>query len=239
MKTIGILGGMGPQATIDFVNRIHQVAQQLVLQYANRGYPRLWIAYHREPPMELEEDGSVKEPLKPHPKMLELAKSMGPLVDFIVIPCHTAHFFVREIKDASDRKVLSIVDVTIQEVQRVQMHRRDYPKIGILAVGETLKHRLYQDRLDQLGIPWETIPDDLSAELDESVWKVMEGEDPQNLAAPARKAMQYLLRASKHIYAVILGCTELPLLLGEAYPSYTIDPTQLLAEAAVRYALEK
>ena len=239
METIGVLGGMGPQATMDFEARIHRVAQQLVPQFVNRGYPQMVVVYHREPPMELAEDGSVKEPLIPHPKLLELAKSMGPLVDFIVIPCHTAHFFVRELEEASGRKVLSIVDVTIQEVQR-----RGFSRVGILAVGETLKHRLYQDRLDELRIFWEIIPDSLISTLDEAIYKVMEGGHPAVLCDPMLAAFEDLKKRGT-VEAMILGCTELPLaplplaIMQEFFHDLVlINPSQLLAEAAVRYALE-
>ena len=42
MKTIGVLGGLGPQATMDFEERIHTVSQQLIAQHGNSGYPQWW-----------------------------------------------------------------------------------------------------------------------------------------------------------------------------------------------------
>jgi aspartate racemase len=47
MKTIGVLGGLGPQATMDFEQRIHRVAQQLIPPLGNSGYPPMVVYYCR------------------------------------------------------------------------------------------------------------------------------------------------------------------------------------------------
>ncbi|MFZ4663434.1 MAG: hypothetical protein ACOYNY_40890 [Caldilineaceae bacterium] len=51
MKTIGVLGGIGPQATMDFEQRLHQAAQRLIPRRGNSGYPPLVVYYHRRPPV--------------------------------------------------------------------------------------------------------------------------------------------------------------------------------------------
>ena len=50
MKTIGVLGGMGPQATMDFERRVHEVSQQLLPRSLNTGYPPMVVFYHCAPP---------------------------------------------------------------------------------------------------------------------------------------------------------------------------------------------
>ncbi|MCH8987145.1 aspartate/glutamate racemase family protein, partial [Patescibacteria group bacterium] len=141
MKTMGVIGGLGPQATMDVVARLHKVSQKLIPQFVNRGYPPILVGYFRDAPMVLREDGSVPDELQPDPRLLELARTLGLHVDFLIIASNTPHFFVREIEEASGRKVLSIVDAVLEDVQR-----RRCSKVGVLAIGETLQHRLYQDR---------------------------------------------------------------------------------------------
>jgi len=51
MRAIGILGGIGPQATMDFEARIHRVAQQFVTQHGNTGYPPMVTVYMRHAPV--------------------------------------------------------------------------------------------------------------------------------------------------------------------------------------------
>src|SRR5688572_14845591 len=62
MKTIGILGGLGPQATTDLEARIHLVSQKLIPQHQNTGYPPVIVIYHRHVPVLLKED---KTPVVP------------------------------------------------------------------------------------------------------------------------------------------------------------------------------
>lgn len=233
MKTIGIIGGLGQQATMDFVARVHKISQDLIPQFVNRGYPPLHVFYFRHAPMALNPDGSTPNVLEPDPRLLELAKIAGKNADFIVIPSNTPHLFQKQIEEASGRKMLSIVDVTLEEVKR-----RSLKKVGVLAIGDTLKHRLYQNRLDEIGVTWEIIPDKIVQKLDESIWAVMEGKTRSNLGEPAREAVDYL--RAKNTDGIILGCTELPLLLkDEINVSDLINPSQLLAEAAVKFATAK
>lgn len=230
--TIGVIGGLGPQATMDFEVRVHEISQELVPQYVNRGYPPLLIGYFRHAPMVLAKDGSYPDALVPDPRLLELAITIGSASDFLVITSNTPHLFIKQIEDVSNRKVLSMVDVTIDEVKRRKLRR-----VGVLAVGVTLDHRLYQDRLERAGFAWEAITKDLSEKLDESIWALMEGLNNREADEIAMEAVDSL--RLKEVDGIILGCTELPLLLKDksAAPDL-INPVQLLAEAAVRKALE-
>ena len=64
MKRIGVLGGMSPQATMDFEARVHRASQRLIPRDWNRGYPRMVVWYHRQLPVRLGEDGRPIVPLQ-------------------------------------------------------------------------------------------------------------------------------------------------------------------------------
>src|SRR3989338_2462263 len=147
MKTIGVIGGMGPQATMDFEARIHRISQKLIPQFVNRGYPPMVVYYVREAPMVLNSDGSTPEKLEPAPQLLDAAKKLGAVADFLVIASNTPHFFKKEIEEAAGLRILSIVQVTLEKIKRER-----YKKVGIIAVGDTLKHRLYQEPLERMGL---------------------------------------------------------------------------------------
>lgn len=231
MKTIGVIGGLGPQATMDFEARIHRVAQRLIPQFVNRGYPRMIVYYFRHAPMVLAPDGSTPPVLEPDPRLLKAARVLGSDTDVLVITSNTPHFFQKQIAEAAGRPIISIVDVTIEEVKRRQLK-----KVGVLAIGDTLRHRLYQDRLDEIGVAWVTIPEELAQRLDEAIWAVMEGDDPAKLATPAKEAVSCLREQGAD--GIILGCTEVPLLLqADTEAPDLLNPSQLLAEAAVKFAL--
>jgi hypothetical protein len=57
MKTMGVLGGISPQATMDFEARVHRVSQRLIPQDRNSGYPPMVVWYHRRLPIKVGDDG--------------------------------------------------------------------------------------------------------------------------------------------------------------------------------------
>ena len=232
-KTIGIIGGLGPQATMDLERRIHKVSQQLIPQFVNRGYPPMIVHYFRAAPMVLDENGDVPETLEPDPGLLAAATHLGQVADFLIIASNTPHFFVRQIEKVAGKPVLSIVDLVIDKVKR-----RQPKKVGVLAIGETLQHGLYQHPLDELGIPWESITEDMSSRLSDSICALMEGKTDGDLGNAVSDAVLYL-REQKHTDIIIFGCTELPLLYGStADYEGDINPAAVLAEAAVRRATQ-
>src|SRR5215472_2600388 len=106
MKTIGVIGGLGPQATMDFEARLHAVAQRLIPQRHNTGHPPLIVAYVRKVPMVFDEQGEAHAA----PALLEAAQKIGPLVDVLVMASNTPHLFQHEIEQASGTKILSMID---------------------------------------------------------------------------------------------------------------------------------
>src|SRR5947209_5112928 len=91
MKTIGVLGGLGPQATMDFEARLHRAAQRLIPPHHNSGYPPMVVYYYRHAPVLLTEGGKPVTPYRPDPRLLEAAKRLGSLSDFLVITSNGTH----------------------------------------------------------------------------------------------------------------------------------------------------
>src|SRR5215831_15165626 len=101
MKTIGVLGGMGPQATMDFEARVHAVAQKLIPQNGNSGCPPMIVYYHRALPMLVDEQNTPFEPRQVDPRLLEAVKKLAACADFLVIPSNAPHQFQPEIEAAA------------------------------------------------------------------------------------------------------------------------------------------
>jgi aspartate racemase len=189
------------------------------------------VFYHRNDPRGTTDSTLYSEKLEPNKGLLEIAKKLGPHADFLVIPTNTAHFFVNQIEEASGLPLLSIVDVTIEKVISLKAGT-----IGVLAIGDTLGHELFQKPLIENDITPVTIPDYLVEKLDKSVWAVMEGAPPEDVKAPVYEAISYL--ESQNVDAIILGCSEFALMIANDLPQRNlIDPVQLLAEKAVEYAI--
>lgn len=227
MKTIGVLGGISAQATMDFERRIHEVSQRIILQQGNSGYPPMLVYYHRRPPV-LTKDGIAPVlPLQPDPDLLEAACWLGSKADFLVITANGAHVLQKELEEVAGLKVLSMVDETLNEVKK-----RDWKKIGVLGFPD-LNVPIYTKPLKHLALSYEVVNAELQAGLVADIIALMEGRSTNNAA---ESAVAYLQQ--KDVDGIILGCTEIPLLLGEkANASDLINPITLLAEATVKFAV--
>lgn len=232
MKTIGVIGGIGPQATIDFEARLHAASQRLIPQLGNSGYPPMLVYYHRAAPVVVNEDGRPVFPIQMHPVLLEKLEAFGALADFLVITANGPHMLKDAFEQASGRKVLSMIELSIEEARN-----RGWRSIGLLGLGEP---HVYMAPLDQMNIPYETLSgelEELRDRLDRSIMALMEGRSGREEAEAASQAVEAL--RGKGVDGIILGCTEIPLLLGDATNAPDlINPAALLAEAAVKYALE-
>jgi aspartate racemase len=230
MKTIGILGGLGPQATMDFEERLHAVAQRLMPQHGSSGHPPLVVYYHRRSPFVMQDERRPVLPLQPDPDLLQAAQWLGARADFLVITANGPHIIQAQIEQASGRKVLSMIEATLVEVQR-----RDWRKIGVLGFGDP-HVPVYAQPMSKLGMAFELITPELQGPLNRAVAMLWEGRATAEDTQAVREAVEYL--RTRQVDGIILGCTELPLLLPACVDEPDlINPAQLLAEAAIRFAL--
>jgi aspartate racemase len=124
-----------------------------------------------------------------------------------------------------------MVDVTMDEVQR-----RNLKHVGIV---DFLPAHLsvYPRPLNQLGMGWAFLPDDMLPDLYQAVLAVSEGRVGKEGHQIARAALTHL--RAQNVDGVILACTEIPFMLPESDSEMDIiNLAQLLAEAAVRFAIQ-
>jgi len=229
MRRIGVLGGISPQATMDFEARVHRVCQQLVPQDWNRGYPPMVVWYHRELPIQVDRDGRPMVPRQIDPGLLDGAAWLGRAADFLVVPCNSAHVGVREIEAAAGCPVLSMIDVTLDVIGR-----RGWRTVGVLGFGGA--PAVYVDPLTERRVRVAAIDTAHQGRLDGAIRAVMEGRDGVADHEVALAAVEAVRTAG--VDGVLLGCTEIPLLLGaKGETGDLLNPAALLAEAAVRRAL--
>jgi len=229
MRTIGVLGGMGPQATIDFEARVHAAAQEVVPRHLNEGYPPMVTLYLRHAPVLVEEDGTPQQPLKLDPRVLDAAAQLGRWADILVMVSNTSHMFLDKIRAMAGCEVLSIVDVTVEELRR-----RGKGPVGLVGMGAP---QVYVERLEQEGFEVHMPIRHLRDRLDNAILRMMEGTTTAEHRGAARAAIGSVRNAGA--VATVLGCTEIPLLLGDSADAEDlVNPAELLAQAAVRRATE-
>ncbi len=227
-KTVGILGGMGPEATIDLFTKIVRSTP------ASRDQDHLRIIIDNNPLIPDRQDAILEGGPSPGPLLTETARNLEAAgADFIVIPCNTAHYWIGEIRSAVKIPVVDMIEETAGYVAR------SYPSlrtIGILAATGTVKSGLYQQRLLQVGVRTVSPSDTDQDALMRAIYAVKAG-DISKSSAVAIQIGENLVAAG--VEAIIAGCTEIPLIIRAGSLSIPIiDATEVLAKRAVEIARE-
>ena len=222
-KTIGILGGMGPEATAELYLRIIRIFQSKYGAKYDDDFPEIVIINLPIPDVveDLSEEKAVREMLVSGVRKLENAGT-----DFIVIPCNTVNFFFQSIQEAVSIPVLSILTETADEIRRMKVKT-----VGLLGTEMTMSKNIYNSVLQDIPLIAPSI------EEQKGITKIIINVLAGKKNALDRKFLLGLIDKLKESGAekVILGCTELPLLLKRS--NDLIDTIDVLAQATVREAV--
>lgn len=228
LKTIGVLGGMGAAASADFYVQLVSIAQKKYKAKADDDFPPIWI--YNLPVTDFDETGfadpeSVKNQMINANKNLAAAGS-----DFIVIPCHTAHYFLREMQASTPIPILSILDVTAGAVAKA-----GFSKVGLLNSQSTKVFNLYEQIFKKSHIEAFSTTDLEQIQVNKIIGSVISG-------LQGKKGVKQLI-SIVHRYkkigaqAIVLGCTELPLAFSQKDCELPLfNSTALLADAALSYS---
>ena len=229
MRIIGVLGGMGPAATADFYQKIIRATPAKgdqdhlkVLIYSNPQIPDRTAAIQGEGP----------DPLPALVASAEVLVKAG--AAFLVIPCITAHHFYDRLQRAVPVPILHIIGET---ATALAAERPEVRRLGLLATSGTVKSRLFESYFGPRGLTVLTPdPEVQSGLVMQAIYAVKSGDTSEAPRRLIREAAEHLiLRGAK---AVCAGCTEVPLILQDGDLSVpVVDPTWVLAQAAVRLAL--
>lgn len=227
MKRIGIIGGMGPQATIDLyqriVNSVAATCDQAHIPVIIDSYPQI----EDRTTFILGEGPSPVAKLIESAQRLELAGAQG-----LIMACNTAHYFVSDIRAAVSIPLISIVDTVLQT-----LHSRLSAggKVCVLATEGTQKARIYSDPLRKAGYQLVELSERQQQQLMQIIY---EGAKVGAHLLPTFAPMLAQLIAETEAEVFLLACTELPLFLPYFNNSkILLNPTELLARAAVKFAL--
>lgn len=229
-RIIGVLGGMGPQATCDLFQKIIQRTT------AAKDQDHLHVIIDNNPQVPDRTAFLIGQGEDPSPELVGGAKRLANAgCSFLLIPCNTAHYFVGVIEQAARIPVLSMIDNTADVARRLLPQGA---AVGIMATTGTIQSRLYHDALLRAGLV-PMAPDDLGQNEVMDIIYGTEGVkaghvgDSQRLRA--RQVANKLIE--RGALAIIAGCTEIPLVLQDGDVSVPVlDATDLLAKAAVERA---
>jgi aspartate racemase len=226
-KIVGIMGGMGPEATLDLFRKI------LAGTPAKTDQDHLHIIIDCNSKVPSRPAALLAGGPDPTPLLQSTARNLeGAGAHFLIVACNTAHLFYDRITEAVRIPVLHIVDEAIAAAQRRLPGLRS---VGVLAGQGAIRLRLYQDRLEAKGIR-AIVPSDEDQKIVVAVINsVKAGDKSPTVRTRIREVADRLGQAGAQ--AVFTGCTELPLVLEDGDAAVPVlDPTQALADAAVRFA---
>ena len=226
---IGILGGMGTQAGLDFCSKLAKLYRGKLDQQ----YP-MFILYNKsntpKRPENLKKYYNVLNELIKGCKMLSKNKCK-----FIVMPCNTAHYWHQDIQKKIKTPLLSMPREVFNYTKKTC---KKNTKIGILCTEATLKTKVYHQYFDKKYDFISPTKNLQTSSVNKSIKYVKMGKVKEAEKA-LRPAVNQLIK--KKCKKIILGCTELPIALF-AYKSFKkakdsklfIDPNLLLAQVCMR-----
>lgn len=226
---IGILGGMGTQAGLDFCSKIAKLNRGKI----DQKHP-LFVLYNKATiPDRKQYKKNYKKILK---SLIDGCKFLQQnSCKFIAIPCNTAHFWYLDLKKKIKIPILNMPELVYLNISK---KCKKNTKIGLLATETTIKTGIYSKSLKnkyKLLIPSTNLQIN---HVNKSIKYVKMGKTKEAEKA-LKPAVNYLIK--KNCKKIILGCTELPIAIF-AYKSFKkaklsktfLDPNLILAEASIQ-----
>jgi aspartate racemase len=235
MSRIGVLGGMGPSATVDFMEKIIQLTP------ATRDQEHLPVIVANLPHVPDRSSailGTGPDPLAALLAGIDLLNDIG--VGVIAIPCNSSHHWYAQMAARSRAPLIHIAQSCVAAITHSPDGRP--ARVAVLATRGALASGFYQQALRARDIDF-LVPDAATGQdhVDACI-RAVKGGDMQAGAAAFERALQAL--AATGATAVIMGCTELPIAAEAAHATdhtamTLVDSSLELARATVTFALDK
>lgn len=219
-KVLGVLGGMGPAATLDFLTKLQAFTP------AQRDQDHIRVIVDINPQVPDRNDPFAK----PGPVLAEMAGALrGAGADVLAIACNTAHAYADLVSRSAGLPLIDMIGTAAKAARDTGARRA-----GVLGTKQAIK--LYREYLAAQGMGLVTLPAEAQEGFMALLYKIKGGDTgPQ-----VRQAMADLAQilAAEGAEAIIAGCTEVPLVLSQSDTRLPlIDAGELLAKRCVAVCL--
>jgi aspartate racemase len=227
-RVVGVIGGMGPGATIDFMSRV------LAATPASKDQDHVRMVVENNPRIPSRQLAMRGEGENPGPAIAAIAARLEAAgADFLVMPCNLAHAWQGDIVSATRIPFVSIIEVTVQSALG---RSGDDSAIGLMTTPGCFKAGLYQRALADAGRPVIAQTPDELAETMTLVEKIKAGDRSQVVTKGLRNLANALIGRGAKV--LVAACTELPLVLDESmFDLAFVSSTDVLAKKTVALAL--
>jgi len=225
-KKIGIIGGVGPQATQMLYGKIIEFAQTKYGAKNNDDFPRVIIESVPVPDFitNTEKMSEAKE------MFIEAIKNLAKAgATKLCIGSNTVHLLLDNFRKEIDIEFFSIIDLAAQKC-----HQLNFKKVGLLGSPVTLNSGLYSKALEKHGVEIILPTDNQKETVDKIIRDILAGRNNGSRRQEYINILTSLIE--KGADGIILACTELPLAINyEALGNKIINSMDVLAEAVVDY----
>ena len=232
-RKIGVVGGVGPAATVDFTDKIVRNTP------AGRDQDHVKLVIEMNPQIPDRTAHLVGDGVDPTGELYATCRQLElDAADFIAIPCNTAHAFVARVQPCLS---IPVVNMLAETVAYIRARHPQCRRVGLLGTNGTIASRVYHDIVEVAGLEI-LVPD---AEHQALVMRAIYGEHGVKAGFTSGPCRDDLMRALEHLVhrgaeVALLGCTELPLILAmdENFAVgdrrvVLLDPTTILARECV------
>lgn len=217
---IGILAGMGPKSTGPFVDTVVAECQTIYGAKHDMDFPHMMI-YSCPTPFYMDRTIDHEAMKKAIIEGAQKLESTG--VEFIAMPCNTAHLYFDELQRSLSIPILNIVDETLQTIPK------NVKKVALLATEATVQSGIYQDGIAKRNIEYIHY-EQWQESINQIITYIKSGEVEE-----ARELWSALvLQLKDEVDTAIIACTDLNVVANEDF----VDSSQCLAKAVVRMYVE-
>ena len=229
MKLVGIVGGIGPEASNKFCEMLIKHKKK---ERDQDNIPFIHYCYPQIPDRTEAIMGSGEDPTQ---DIIKICKSLElSAVDFIVMPCNSAHYFLGEVQENIKTP---IVDMTKVLVKKVISNNPQIKKIGILATTGSIKAGIFQNYFRSVGV--ETIlptNEDQEKLVMEAIYGkrgIKAGKKMESKRLLTEAIMNLIEEGAE---SIVLGCTEIPLVINQKHFDIKLhDPMEIVAKEIIHY----
>ncbi len=222
----GIIGGMGPEATVDLMQKI--IAHTSAIDDVDHVH----CIIDNNPKIPSRIKAILGDGEDPGPVMADMGRKLEAYgADFLVIPCNTAHYYYNAVANAVNIPVVNMITLVVDTICTLSPAME---QIGILGSTTVIKTALYQKAFQEYGVEVLYPDEDIQAQLFELIKAVKRGKT----GVDSRRTFAFIgehLR-KKGAEQAVLGCTELGIIAGENFPLPFFDAAELLALEVIAVA---
>lgn len=222
-KAIGIIGGMGPEASQYFYGLLIKKAQKEFGVTRNNQFPEIIVDSVPVPDFI-----SDTEQLNVARVMLqERVKRLSKLpISFFCMACNTGHVLIDDLREVTDKPFVSLLEEVPEFIDKL-----GYKKVGLMATPMTIKLGLYNKPLDERGVEVIVPSAKQQARLGRIIKETVAGRNYEKNSVTVQMIARGLLNGGAE--AILETCTEIPLIFPKQHLVPVYDSLEILANAVL------